>query len=232
MKKRFKPSKFHIIISLVALFVVACSAVGYVGAKYVKDVPFSGSVTVSADLVEQLELYEHKAVRNGDGTYKLLNDETDPGDENKHKEVASNQYILMPGVDIPKDPQIRITNKTAIDAYLYIEVVDGTPATVEYALDDCWAELDGVTGKNGGKVYVYVKDGAPVVLDEAFDADGDGAKSVEIISILKDGQITVSQEYLSDDTDFTLSFHAYMAQKISDALPTKEDAKVVFNDSF
>ncbi len=200
-------AKFHIMTALVVVVFSLLMTVGVVYAKYIKSVDFSGNVTISAELVGDIELFEHKAVRVSDGGYTLGEDE-----------VTTNSYILMPGVDVPKDPQIRITNKTAIDAYLYVEVVDSLGSNgVSYAIDETIWTLLGIKGKNGGDLYVYYTD-----LDETFNGNGTGT-----INILEGNLITVSDNYNRESEGITLTFHAYMAETIG-----SESAEDVFTSTF
>lgn len=209
MKAR-NTAKFHIMTALLVVVFSLIMALGVVYAKYVKSVEFSGNVTISADLAEKIELFEHKAVRakdnNGiEGGYTLDNT----------KEVTTNDYILMPGVNVPKDPTIRIKGKTAIDAYLYVEIVNGLGSNgVSYTPAEHWKSL-GITGKNGGTVYVYSTNKTdPTVIDESFGTDGTGE-----VEILLNNEITVSDKYnrTSDDAkNLTLTFHAYMAETVDD----------------
>lgn len=176
------------------LAVLFClSAVTFVAvAKYIKDVPFSGNVTFTADLVETFSLTESEATRNTDGTYSLDTDTS----------TDENPYTLMPGVDVPKDPKITITGKTAVPAYLYVEVLESEnfPATVTYSMATGWEALD-ITGPKGGKVYVY-----GTVLN--------GTTPDLTIPILENDTLKVSQNLLRGTTA-TMTFYGYMAQQVS-----------------
>lgn len=176
------------------LAVLFClSAVTFVAvAKYIKDVPFSGNVTFTADLAETFTLTESEAKRKTDGTYSL-----DTGTSK-----AENPYTLMPGVDVPKDPKITIEGKTAVPAYLYVEVLESKdfPATVTYSMATGWTALD-ITGPEGGKVYVY-----GTVLD--------GTTPNLTIPILENDTLKVSQNLLRGTTA-TMTFYGYMAQQVS-----------------
>lgn len=178
------------------LAVLFClSAVTFVAvAKYIKDVPFTGNVTFKADLAETFTLTETKAERQTsegtyDGTYILSGEQ-----------VTQNTYILMPGVDVPKDPKITITGKTAVPAYLYVEVCSNLPTTVTYYMATGWEDLE-ITGPNGGKVYVY-----GTVLN--------GTTPNLTIPILENDTLKVSQNLLRGTTA-TMTFYGYMAQQVS-----------------
>ena len=174
------------------LAVLFClSAVTFVAvAKYIKDVPFSGNVTFTANLAETFTLTESEAKRNTDGTYSL-----DTGTSK-----AENTYTLMPGVDVPKDPKITIEGKTAVPAYLYVEVCSNLPTTVAYSMAEGWKAL-GIIGPKGGKVYVY-----GTVLD--------GTTPNLTIQILENDTLKVSQNLLRGTTA-TMTFYGYMAQQVS-----------------
>ena len=188
------------------LAVLFClSAVTFVAvAKYIKDVPFSGNVTFKADLAETFTLTESEATRKTDGTYSL----------NTSKSVESNPYTLMPGVDVPKDPKITIEGKTAVPAYLYVEVLESKnfPATVTYSMAEGWIDLE-ITGPKGGKVYVY-----GTVLN--------GTTPDLTIPILENDTLKVSQNLLRGTTA-TMTFYGYMAQQVSG-----RDEKATFTDEF
>ena len=197
-------SRRTILAALSVILVLAAVTVGAVYAKYIRTVELFGNVTVSARLADGFALFEHTADRQTDGSYRL-----------NTAEVKTNTYTLLPGLDVPKDPQIRITGKTATDAYLFVEVVDGINSDqtkITYALNDSWTRLDGVTGGNGGAVYVY-----STVLDEAFGTNGTGT-----VEILKDNTVYVSQWLNRAYTDeILLTFHAYMAQTVKDKEPSE-----------
>lgn len=188
MKAKRKIQKTYIIaLFLVSLILVAAGTTA-VYAKYVKDVPFSGNVHVEADLVESLLLYESKASRTELGDYSLT-----------EASVTENSYILMPGVDIPKDPTIYITGKSAVPAYLYIEVVDDiTDSAIHYDLTSDW-KITAISGPQGGKVYVYKE-----VLD--------GSVKDYTIRIIAENTIEVKEGLKHPGEGFSLSFVAYMAQ--------------------
>ena len=173
------------------LAVLFClSAVTFVAvAKYIKDVPYTGNVTFKADLVETFTLTETKAVRQTSGSYILSGEQ-----------VTQNSYILMPGVDVPKNPMVKITGKTAVPAYLYVEVCSNLPATVTYAIVSHWTDLN-ITGPHGGKVYVYTS-----VLD--------GTTENLTLPII-DKEILYVSDTLDRGTTATMTFYGYMAQQVS-----------------
>lgn len=202
MKISRKTQKAYIISMFLVSLILAAAGTSAVYAKYVKDVPFSGNVTVQANLVDTFVLFEHNAERTALGDYSLGG-----------TEVSGNEYVLMPGVDIKKDPQIRITGKTEVPAYLYIEVVDTTPGTVTYSIESCWSVVADVTGPHGGSVYVYTP---------KFTTDMNIKIIVNDILTVKDSLVHPVAE------SYSLDFYAYMAQ-----VPNAADTPAaVFAQSF
>lgn len=185
------------------LAVLFClSAVTFVAvAKYIKDVPYTGNVTFKADLVETFTLTETKAERQTSGSYILSGEE-----------VTQNSYTLMPGVDVPKNPMVKITGKTAVPAYLYVEVCSNLPDTVTYAIVSHWTDL-GITGPHGGKVYVYTS-----VLDGTVK---------DLTLPIIDKEILYVSDTLDRGTTATMTFYGYMAQQVSG-----RDEKATFTNEF
>ncbi|MBQ3153707.1 MAG: hypothetical protein IJB88_00605, partial [Clostridia bacterium] len=190
--------KTYLSVLLLVFVLVLAATAGVVYAKYIRTFEQTVNVTVTADLAESVALYESQAVKKDDGSYSL----------NSESRVTQNTYTLLPGLDVPKDPTIEIVGKTNVPAYLYIEVVDKLNASIAYTLKSEWLDIS-VTGKNGGKVYVYAKDGVPVKL-QSFDK--------LTIGILEDNKLIISDS-LPRDTEVSLTFHAYMAQVDNDRAP-------------
>lgn len=214
MKAKIKLTKFHIAVIFLAVIMISFSLMSNSMAKYVKDVPFDGKVTFTADLAGNFELFEHQAVKNNStGEYSL-----------GEAEVSANTYILIPGLNVPKDPTVRITAKSTVDAYVYVELLPTTDLDgISYEIDSCWKKLD-ITGKN---VYVYFDtvNNTPFVVDESFGTSGSGT-----INIIKDKTFTVSDSVKGKTTQ-TITFHAYMAQKTTET-NTLDDSKNTFTTNF
>ena len=212
------------------ILALLCGLIGSTYAKYVKQQTLEGTVTIKANL-GKIELLEHEAVRLSTGEYelteKLLPVHDNPETTDVDETDLGNEYILLPGLDIPKDPFVQITAKTPIKAYVFIKVVtnidtdnkdmttDTDPAddhNVSYTLTDNWlqisqAEKDGVITT----VYVYTADGAnPATVDECVDGDGTGT-----IQILKDKTIYVSQKLNVPQAGVYLNFSACMYEVAS-----------------
>lgn len=190
---------------------VAALLVGGIVAKYIMAETLQSKVTFSADLAKSVKLIEHEATRGSDGVYTL----------DTSKEVNGNEYYVMPGVDIPKDPRVIITDKSAVDAYLYIEIVkNNIPQTVNCKVSSSWKLLTDVTGPNGGDVYVYSRDGAPFILN-------DKSENISDIPIIEDNKITVSDKFDEATEKFSIDFYGYMTQ-----IRGGNDAELIFKSSF
>lgn len=181
---------------LILLLLLLLSLMGFALGKYSKTLNNPGNVTFSARLADTMTLLEHQAVRQTDGTYEL----------DMTKTVTSNIYILIPGVDIPKDPHITISGRTSIPAYLFIEV-DSTldTDTQVYKIDtDKW-ELLPQSGTK--KVYYYKSDVTDGTIYILKDHPGTGK------------QIEIKQAVLSDAEKDVLSIHALLMEKVGEKTP-------------
>ena len=171
-------------------------------AKYVRETTFGGTITITAELGE-IAIVEKKAELQTDGTYTL--EDTDLPDN------TFNSYdVVMPGVDIPKNIRVKITNKSAIPAYVYLIVngervgdtnlveakKNGEGTGIYYELAAHWKH-------NGGNRYCYVDgSGNPIAVTSDME-----------ISILADGKQAL---YVSDQLNLkgalTLIWGAEMEQ--------------------
>lgn len=208
----------------IALVLVVALAVGatwaYLTAK-------TGPVTntfVAGKAVAQddLKLYEHEAKQQADGSYKL--DKTVPT-------VTQNEYTVMPGVNLPKDPTVEVTKANG-EYYLFVEVTKGsgfasvtvgegdnakTGAPLSYAVDDAnWQRLTltgndaerevyvyYVTGENAAKTYIQ---SAPVSNVAVLKTIGDTQNT---ITVNADNDIVAT---LTSASASALTFNAYACQ--------------------
>lgn len=145
---------------------------------------------------------------------------------NNTVEVSGLEYkSVMPGTTIPKQAFVKLSRtatKTTITdgeetkeeeiapapAYLYLEVIDELADAYSWEIEDTnWTIITGLTGVDGGAVYLYtgsLADNAHVITSiAAYDAN--------MIDIIKDDKITVADEEL-DGNPVSLSFNAYLAQ--------------------
>lgn len=178
-KKRIK--RYILLAVGIAAVISAVMITSGLHAKYVRKVSLNGSVEFASELAKNVTLNESKAEIQSSGRYELL----------KSEKVTENSYKVMPGVNIPKDPQITITGKTGIPSYLYVKVEEKTiPNTVRYSLCSHWQKVV-------DNVYVYT---------------GDDFNSP--INIIEKDTLYVSQNYNGEN--FGLNFTAYLYQKIGD----------------
>ena len=191
---------------LIFAVLLASLAGGAAYAKYVTQKQFDGSVTIKAEL-GTITLQEHTANRKEDGSYELLTSTTD-----------KNEYIIIPGLDIPKDPYVAVDKASAIPVYVFVEVVSAlNGSAVSYEVDEYhatknpngkWIKIggDGYEGKNGGTVYIYTGGGEvpKQIANEDFSA-----------YILKDNLVMVGQKLNAKDkiqANLGLTFYACMGE--------------------
>ena len=205
-----------LLIGLVAQLIIMAVVGGFVYSKYVKQDKLDGQISITAEL-GTIQLLEHQAKKTDKGNYEfteVLYDGTVGKKGNTYDHV-------LPGLDIPKDPYIKVEGKTPIPAYIFVEVVadanfDEYNGHVQnklaYSLTSSWKKLD-IAGENGGTVYVYVDgEGNPIkVTGNIFE-----------LHILVDDKIIVSQK-VSIAPPAKLKFYATMAQAYSN------DAVAVYN---
>lgn len=210
MKKKIR-IRLLVVILLLALLI---GMIGLASAKYTQTISIEGKITFSARLADSIAVQEHEAVRQTDGSYQLNNAAT-------ASHVTKNSYVLIPGLDIPKDPHVVITGKTPIEAYLYIEIVDtldtvtvdgNSVKLIDYSVENCWKESTAFDDKHGGTVYVYT--GADAEPDKLI------ATPQTPIYILAGNKVTVSQyvksyDITADSDQDTLSFYAYLVETVS-----------------
>lgn len=144
----------------IALVLVVALAVGATYAYLTAQTPAVKNTFVAGGAVadKDLKLFEHKAVKNADGTYTLGSDTT-----------ASNAYTVMPGVNLPKDPTVNVKAASG-EYYLFVEVAKGEKVdgdTLSYAVDSSkWVKL----AVDGREVYAYTADGkTPAILNSALE---------------------------------------------------------------
>ena len=154
-------------------------------AKYVISGHIMDSATVAKTGIGTMELLEHEA-KLDNGIYLL----------DEKKEVTENTYNrVIPGVDIAKDPFVKLDIDSDVTYELYIKVVKSTsfPDTVTFELTEDWIEIDATNG-----IYKY---------KNVFDTQFKGT-----IKILKNDKLIVSEHYVGNSTDFTLTFSAWLVQ--------------------
>ena len=181
-----------ILFALTALSVCLLSGMS---AKYRVSGNSGESARVASFGVIDLKVREHEPLLitdkdeaiEKDGVYKL----------NNASEIEGFKYsVVLPGVDISKDPFVRLECKPEVSLQLYIKVVEtNIPDTVTYDVTGDWIK----DTSKGSNIYKY-KD----IIDSEFKKD---------IYILKDNQVKVSEKYVGDG-DFSLQFEAWVEQVV------------------
>lgn len=191
------------LVLVVALAVGATYAYLTASSDTVKNTFVVGGAVANGDL----KLFEHVANKNADGSYTLGSDTT-----------TSNKYIVMPGVNLPKDPTVTV-EKASGEYYLFVEVTKGsgfapvtvgekTGAPLSYAVNDAnWQPLT-LTGKDANReVYVYCVTGASAIQ----------SAPVSNVKVLVNDTITVNADNdivatLTSESASALTFNAYACQ--------------------
>lgn len=141
--------KKKLLIALAIVLVIAMSVTGTLAYLTANTGAVTNTFTVGkvfdeedSDTHKNFELLEH-GITGKPGEYTLT-----------AEEVSGNEYTVMPGVNIPKDPFVRVNSPVGVDVYLFVEVVDGTGEQLTVTVDSAkWTKLAGVTGTHGGDVY-------------------------------------------------------------------------------
>lgn len=185
---------------LIILTLLLLPLIGFAAGKYIQTISQKETVTFTARLAESVELREHKAKRTDTGKYALS--KTD------YITNETQSYILIPGLDVDKDPHIVITGKTDIPAYLYIEVVD-SPANpaITYQLEKHWQKTDKKESQHEGTVYIFCS------VDENRKPKPEKITADQTISIIEGNRICVGQKLLQNKvSDNLITFYAYLEE--------------------
>lgn len=205
-KHEMKKKTLTIAIALVLVVALA------VGATWAYLTAQSGPVTntfVAGKLFDQggIKLQEKAVTQKADGTYEIAADAAwqDTGIE----------YVVQPGVDLPKQPAVHVTGLTA-KAYLFVGVKGETMDGFSWSVDaDIWSPLmkdNAQVEKDGYKIWVLKAD----VANDSYN-------------ILTDNKVTVGKD-LNPDTlapANNITFQAYICQAAGFA-----DAAAAFNECF
>ena len=192
MRKR---SNVYMILAFGLILMLMCALLPGMGySKYVTEMAVANEVQYNNTLAVSFKLLDVPVVQLEDGSYAQDTDaDAEPTD--------GFSYQLIPGITLPAAPYVEITGKTEVAAYLYLEVDNDGPVTLVF--DDAWSELSGVSGKNGGTVYVY-NDGEALTGDDpeaVLTAQTFTVDELDKIPMTDEGEIKV---------------YAYMIQKVGD----------------
>lgn len=191
--------KKKLLIALAIVLVVAMSVTGTLAYLTANTGAVTNTFTVGkvfdeedSDTRKNFELLEHE-ITGKPGEYTLT-----------AEEVSGNEYTVMPGVNIPKDPFVRVNNPVGVDVYLFVEVVDGTGEQLTVTVDSVkWTKLAGVTGTHGGGVYTLASGrlAAGSTLDATYIL-ANNEIAVANATIVNPGQVTF-YGYLIQAAGFT-----------------------------
>ena len=179
------------------LAVALAAAAGVVSAKFMGEKDVKGSVGLKADLAESITVYEHVANRQTDGSYKL--------DSSAITEEGQT-YMLMPGVDIYKDPTVRVTGYTGVPAYLFVvKKVSEYGTAIGFNLASGWQSLSGHPG-------VWYKE----LTSADIPGEDETYKDYPVLATFANGYQIIVYEGLPRGSDYTFAFKAYIGQKTVD----------------
>ena len=197
MLKMIKNKKLFVTVLAFMFAVIVAAMAGIGSAKYVGQKNVNGTIGLKADLAGSIKVYEHVAARQTDGSYDFGTSTTE-GDQT---------YMLMPGVDVKKDPTVRLTGYTGLPAYLFITVTDDIPTDddyVTYSVAEGWTVLEGVSG-------VWYKELTVSDVPQGTET----YKDYPILAQTNGYQLIVS-DALPRDTQYELSFSACIGQKTTE----------------
>lgn len=210
----------------IALVLVVALAVGatyaYLTAKTeaVTNTFTAGGAVATNDL----KLKEHVATQNADGSYTL-------SDTAYVKEGEGNSYVVLPGVNLPKDPTVTVEKSTGT-YYLFVTVekgsgfqaVGGKNAPLSYNVADSWQNLT-ISGTKAANTELYVysvtTDGEKTYIQPASNSSvshailagivGDTSNTIKV----SDGDAALQL----GDKGSELKFTAYACQSAGFATP-------------
>lgn len=147
-------------------------------------------------------LVESKANQQADGSYVL-----DTADK-----VKANNYVVVPGVDMPKDPTVNLKLKANIDAYVFL-AVDNNLKGMSVTIDPAWGSvITTYTDKDNvvWDIYAQKVAGTTAVQDLTFNVLKGQTVTVEKAAAAYDGNI-VFNAYLTQATGFDTALLAWNA---------------------
>ena len=180
----------------IALVLVVALAVGATWAYLTSTTDTITNTFVAGKLFDQgggIKLQEKAVTKNNDGTYVIA--------ENAAWQDDGIEYVVQPGVDLPKQPAVKVNNLTA-KAYLFVGVKgDKITGKFDWNVDTAiWSPLmngDTQVTKDGYTIWVLKAD----VTDGSYD-------------ILANDKVTVGKD-LDPDTltaANNITFQAYICQ--------------------
>lgn len=198
-----KSMKKSLAIVLAMLLVCVISVAGTLAYLQASSGPVENTFEVGTlfdDTTEGagLDLKEHQADYKNDGVYVLK----DGREGRELVETQKNEYKqVLPGVDLPKDPFVRVKGLDVDSAYLFVEVVglNNLSPNFSASVDPANWTVTSLSGAHGGTVYVY------------NTADGRITDDIESANILLDNVVEV-KENCSAGAVANLNFYGYIIQ--------------------
>lgn len=196
-KRRFdrKGLWVHSISVLLLLTLLSVHFVSGLYARYFTGEMTGGGASIASG--GSVEVLEHRAYFDT-AAYRYVLD--------RDNLVTNNTYdVLVPGMNIEKDPFVRLAGDNDVSYTLYLEVVPSRPDIMTYKMSDHWQSSQRFSAQHGGSVYVFQSVIAP---HEKRDISGllSGGK-IHIRSTLKD-----KQEPEVNSEPFRVDMYAYLVQ--------------------
>ncbi len=145
----------------------------------------------------QVDILEHEAYFDSNTyTYQLRTE----------KLVTENTYdVVVPGMEIEKDPIIRLYGNNEVSYYLYIEVKSSDDAKMNYDISEEWSQTNDIYSAHGGKVY-------------KFQSVIEPGEKRDIHCLFKDNVIRISEDLKNKAAptenveSFKIEIYAYIVQ--------------------
>ncbi len=193
-------TKKKIFIMAISLILVCAATFAGTLAYLTATAPMvKNTFTAQSGLADTFKLEESKATLSADGTTYTLDTAT---------KVTSNTYAsVLAGMTIAKDPTLTLKLKANTTAYVYVEVVDTTAASLLFSLNTtALSELTGVTGPNGGNVYLVKNDTGDTWTGAAT------GNTINALPLILNDRVTVGALANGASDLGALSFYGYACQ--------------------
>lgn len=187
MNGKLRLSKFIIYPVLVVFLIISCTSI-----TYAMFVDYASLKDNSANVAKfgNVELKEHKPIYNR-GIYELSKEVISAGYSN---------YIVLPGVDIAKDPFLVLSGNFDVSYKLYLKISKNL-STITFSIDEGDGENQGWSlVENTTDTYIFNGD---------IEFDNESKRSKEI-NIIKDKKLYVSDKYYGEN--FEIQFSAWIEQ--------------------
>lgn len=224
LKASFGKYLYRSVCVLLILTAITSWSVSGLYARYITSADVNGSSQVANEGITTFELMEHKLKDPGTLTTEeisyIVKNNTLSVLTAQEIQSAQTTYWAPPGVDIPKDPFIRLNIKAGVSYELYVKVTksENFPDNVYCVLAESW---EPVSQANGVYTYKYVVNPSSSGADKYIFAAGNtyNYDGNNVIKILKGDKIHVGEDYsiVKDNENlvtFSIKFDAYIRQAI------------------